>query len=438
MTETTPQTLAALQLGPWPGGVRYDLPTEDVAAHEVSDMQNVRIGTGGQLETRPGTASYGSAAAIAGAPTGTMVAQFNATATTSFVAEVFGAAIYKNVAGTRTAITAALTVTAGDDYTWEWADCNGKIAAVNGQDTDGWVWTGTGNATLLDDDARFTKGRHIAWFDNRLWIGNVNGATYQLWYSDTADIATWGATSYFNFGGVITGLVPAYNALIVHTTDGIYTLSPTGNATTPYHPDHRTEQAGIDGRSCISLPDDSQLMLTREGVYVWTGGGELEKVSYALDGRYWDGLNADRLFKAFAVRVPKRGCVWFFLPYGATQTEMNSVMIYNYERRTEINGRNVGTWYGPYNGWERNAAALINDQPHAVDFDGYLWDHDADEYSDGGAAITQFAETGAPAPYGSHVSVAWAFARHYYNATGDYDLDVTQLGAEIVGVQRLS
>lgn len=426
--------LAAYQLGPWPRAVRYDLPVEEVGPDEVFDMQNVRIGTGGQLETRKGTDSYYDTAAIAGAPTGTLLAEIDVDASTTYVVECFGTKLYKNVSGTRTDITGGLTVTAGDDNTFEWADANGVLVITNGVDTDAKKWTGTGNFSLLDDDARFTKGKHIAWFDNRLWIGNVNGATGQLWYSDTADIETWGATSFYNFGGIILGLVPAHNALIVHTTDGIYTLVPTGNSALPYHPDHRTETAGIDGRTCVSLPGETQLMLQEDGVYEWRGGGELVKVSPQLDGsRYWDEVvrNKARLTQAFAVHYKDASEVWFFLPHGASQTNMNHVMIYNYRLRTQIHGVDVGVWYGPDTGFERNAAALVGGVPHAVDFVGVMHTHDDDVRDDNGANITQFAETGAPAPYGAHVSVGWIAARHYYDAQGDYSLTVQQLAAEI-------
>jgi hypothetical protein len=57
--------------------VRYDIPVEEVKAHELSDMDNTRIGTGGQVEQRPGTQSFHDLAAVNGGATLTMCAQFN-------------------------------------------------------------------------------------------------------------------------------------------------------------------------------------------------------------------------------------------------------------------------------------------------------------------------------------------------------------------------
>lgn len=429
--------LQSLQLGPWFGGVRYDLPVEEVGPYELSDMQNAHIGTAGELTMPSGTLSYESAAALTSAPTLTMAFEFEKDASTTYVVIAAGAALYYYNSGW-SAITGATTLTAGDDNTWERVNCNGTFVMTNGVDTDAIKWTGTGNATTLDDDARFTKAKHCAWFDNRLFMGNVNGATGRLWYSDTADIETWGATSYYNFGGIITGLVPAQNALVVHTTDGLYTLIPTGNATLPYHPQKRTDKAGIDGRSCVALPDDSQLMILKDGVYLWEGGAVLRKVSLALDGRggYWSKLDPDRLSKAFAVRLPQTSVVAFALPYKGTatsQTNMNHIMYYDYRRRTQINGKDVGIWYGPDTGFERNCAALIDDKLHMGDFDGYLWDHDAETYAWNSGPIASFFETGAPPPLGADVSVGWVSARHFYKATGSIDVTVLQKAANIAG-----
>lgn len=398
-------------------------------------MENCRIGTGGQVEQRPGTASYNSLAAVNSGAQLLMCAQFDIDPTTESVVVVVGDKIYDYSGGVWTDRTNGLTVTVASDNTFEWANANGTLVATNGVDTDAFKISG-GNATVLDDNARFSKGKHIAWFDNRLWIGNVNGATGQLWYSDTADIETWGATSFFNFGGIITGLVPTQNALTVHTTDGIYGLYPTGNATLPYNPQKHTNRAGLDGRSIISLQDDTQVMILDDGIYEWRGGAVLDKVSDPLDGGYWPLLDSSRLHKAFAVRYPIENEIWFFLPFkglNSSQSAMNNVMVYNYRKRIVVNGRNMGAWYGPYSGWERNCAALIDEKVHAGGFDGILYDHDSTNKSDAGSNIFATFTTGAPAPVGPDVKVRWLNARHYYDASGDFDITVQQQGAELEG-----
>ena len=418
----------SFQLGPW-RTVRYDLPVEECAADELSDMQNSRIGTGGQVEPRPGTLSYQSAAAITGTNTTAMCAEFDVDASTTYAVLICGAKMYYYSSGWQD-ITGATTITAGDDNTWEWANCNGTMVMVNGVDTDGIKWTGTGNASALDDDSRFTKGKHLAWFDNRLWIGNVNGGTNILWYSDIADIETWGATSFFAFGGIITGLVATQNALTVHTTDGIYTLIPTNNAVNPFIVNHRTGTnqqavplAAIDGRGIVALPGDTQLCILHDGIYQWTGGADLDKISGDLDDGYWDSINKARLFQAFGLFFPRENEVWFALPYGTSQTNMNHIMVYNRARQG---------WHGPYAGWERNCGAIIANKPHLGDFGGVLWDHDAGD-DDNGTAIDSWFETGAPAPLGGDVKVRWLNARYMYDGKGNYTVAADQQGGGIVG-----
>jgi len=357
-----------------------------------------------------------------------MAAQFNSNATTTHVVMVAGTVIYEYTAGWNV-ITGSSGITHNSSKYFEWVNANGTLVALNGLSTDAWKWSGTGNASALDDDGRFSKGTHIAWFDNRLWIGNVNGATNQVWYSDTAAIETWGATSFFNFGGTVNGLVPSQNALVVHTDVGIVTLVSTGNATTPYRANIQTRKAGIAGRSIIALPDDTQLMVLDDGVYRWSGGSELEKISYQLDEGYWPNLNSARLSESFALRFPREDEVWFALPHGSSQTNMNNIMVYS---------RRFDRWHGPYDGWERNCMALIDSTPHAGDFGGILWDHDyTTTYDDAGAPINLVAETGAPAPFGD-VKVRWLNARFYYDSKGPYNLGVTQsIIGESSSVQQL-
>ena len=417
-----PLNANSIQLGPW-NRVRYDIPVEDCAPDEISSMSNVRLGQGGEASQRPGTLSFNSLGAVNSGATLTMCAQYNVTANTDQEVIVAGNKIYDYSSSVWTDRTNGLTVTAGDDNTFEWADANGTLVATNGVDTDAFKISG-GNATALDDNARFSKGKHIAWFDNRLWIGNVNGATNQVWRSNIADIETWGATSFYNFGGIVTALIPSQNALCVHTTEGIYTLIPTGNADTPFISNKQTARAGIDGRSCVALPGDVQLMILEDGIYEWSGGAELVKVSQHLDGGYWPQINVSRLHKAHAVYYPTENEVWFFLPHGLAQTNMDQVMVWNRIKRA---------WHGPYEGFERNCSTLIDNEVHAGDFSGFLLDHAATTDADEGSSINASFETGAPAPLGPDVRVRWLTGRHYYDAQGtDQYVTVIQRGAELV------
>ncbi len=411
-----------VQYGPWTDGVLYSNAVEDVGPKGLSDMWNMRIGSSGQVETRAGTASYQSASALAGTPTVTLCTEFKPNASTTYVVIAAGSALYYYNSGW-SAITGSLTITAGDTNTFESANCNGTLVATNGVDAP-WKWTGAGNATALDVDSRFTTAEHMAWYDNRLWMANTNANTSQLWYSDIGDIETWGATSFYNFQAEITALVPAQNALIVHTRDGISTLIPTGNTTIPYHRQQRTVEAGVNGLSTVSLPADVQLFLQDDGIYSWSGGAQVTKISYQLDDGYWPEINTSALSNAFAIRYPDANEVWFFLPYGTGQTKPNHIVAYN----TRYN-----CWSGP---WEytagRACTGLVSGKPHAGGFDGILYDMEAGT-NDNGSAISWSFTTGSPAPFGSDVRLRWLYARTYFDGAGDYYASVTQDSSGLIG-----
>ena len=420
----------SVQYGPW-RTVRYDVPVEDCAKDEIFEMSNARIGTGGEVRIRQGTASYSDASAIGGTPTLNLAVEFKPDVSNTHVVIAAGNALYRYSSGW-SAITGSTTITAGDGNTFEWADANGTLVITNGVDNDAIKWTGTGNAATLDDDGRFTKGKHIAWFDNRLWIGNVNGATNKLWYSDIADIETWGATSFFIFGGIIRALVPTQNALTVHTTDGIYTVIPTGNAVNPFITNQRTGTnqgrplAAADGRSVVAIPNDIQLMLLDDGIYEWSGGATLNKISKDLDGRYWYNLNKSRFYQSFALYHPDENEVWFMLPYGGSQTKMNHIMVWNTVRQG---------WHGPYEGFERNCVALIDGKPHMGDYGGILWDHESGT-NDNNNSIPSTFETSGQAPYGADVRVRWQQARHFFDGKGAWNVTASQRSADTAGTTK--
>lgn len=420
-----PITSDSIQYGPFKGGVRYDLPAEEVGPSELNAMENVRIAEAGQLEQRPGSSSYQSASALTGGPTVTMAFEFEKDENTTYVLIAAGDKLYYYNSGWSD-ITGSVTITAGNDNTFEACNANGTFIMCNGVDAAPIKWTGTGDAADLDVNSRFTKAKHCTWFDNRLWFANVDGEADRLFYSDTADIETWAATSYYDFGGRITGLVPTQNALIVHTTIGLYTLIATGSATLPYKPNSQTTEAGLDGRSCVALPDDTQFMLMKDGVYKWAGGAQLEKVSYALDGAdYWDNINTDRLTQAFAIHWQQDHEIWWCWQHGAGQVNPNHIMVYDYA---------FDHWEGPFTGVERNCGGIVDNKPHLGCFSGYLWDHDSTDDNDGGAAIVAYAETGALAPYGPDTKVRWIKARHFYEGQlKSYDLSIFQYSQDIAG-----
>ena len=427
-----------IKYGPWNQGVRYDLPPEDITPSGLRKMENTRLNAAAAVERRLGTASYSSESALSGSPTWTAVGEFQIP---GGAAKVFGSAgdkFYEHSTDW-TDRTGSVTITAADDNTFEWVRSFDKLILTNG--VNGPIkWTGSGNISALDVDSRFTTAAHVGYWDNRVWLGNTNANSDRLWYSDAGDPETWGSTAFYNFGAPITAIVPMQNALSVHTEDDIYTLIPTGNTTIPYQQQQRTSsdprnpQRGgtISGRAVVVLPGNVQVFPLEDGIYMWAGGDTIDKVSYALDEGYWDSVETSRLSQSFAIYWATEDEVWFWFPYGANKTKFNDIMVMSTKHRYQdaSTGEVRMAWYGPYrNGtaFERNCAAIINNKPHAGDYDGIVFDHaPADTYNDASSAYDANFMTSALAPLGSDVDLRWLYAKTYFDALGSYTMTVEQ------------
>ena len=428
-----------IKYGPWPQGVRYDLPPEDIAPNGLRQMENARLTAAAAIEKALGTASYQSLAAIAGTPTFTAAGEFQIPGGSKKVFAVAGAKFYEYSSGWVDR-TGAVTITAGDDNTFEWVVAYDHVVLTNGVDAP-FKWTGSGNATVLDVDSRFTTAEHVAFFDNRLWMGNVDTNYDRYWYSNIGDIETWDVLNFNNLGSPIGALQANQNVLAFHTDDFISIAIATGNAVRPYQVQQRTSsdprnpQTGgsISGRAVVTIPGNAQLFPQDDGIYMWAGGDRIEKVSHALDLGYWDTINMSRLGQSFAVFYAQESEVWFWLPYGVGQQNMNHIMVMSTKFRYQdpATGEPRFAWYGPLTGntsaFERNCGAIIDNKPHAGGFAGKLLNHaPANTFNQEGAAYTSYFETAAPAPLGSDVDLRWLYAKTYYDALGDYTVTINQ------------
>jgi hypothetical protein len=427
-----------VQLGPWIGGVRYDRAVEDIENDELSSMENTRIGAGGFVESRLGTVSYQSQAAIAGNPVLTACGEFHVPGGTTSVFIVAGNKFYEYSSGWVDR-TGAITITAANDNTIEWVRAHANLLWTNGTSDGVKKWTGTGtNISDIVMPGSATTANHISYWDNRAWIGGTEDNDDRLWRSGNDDPDTWGATDFHTFGSPITALEPFQNSLSVHTEEGIWALIPTGNAQIPYqqeqrvgnNPDLPLQGGSRSGRAVLSLPNNTQLFILDDGIYMWEGNDEVNKISSPLDLGYWDSLNKARFHQTFAVYYARLNEAWFFLPYGVNQTNMNHVMIYNTE---------LEVWFGPSNNWTRNCASIIARVPHAGGFLGRLFDHaPANTFTDDGGAITpRYFITGAKAPSGPSVRLKWLYAKTYYDSLGDFDVSVEQESSGVSGSSQL-
>ena len=436
------------QLGPWVEGVAYNKAAEDIEEAGVTTMSNMELDTSGELKKRLGTASYEDESPISGNPTVTFCGEFTIPPDTTEVVMIAGARAYRH-SGSAWADQTDGTITAGDDNTFVGAvdEGNGVLLLTNGVNPP-LSKTTTGVFAVADVESQFTAAGTVAHFDNRAWWGSTTtSGTVQydrLWYSDLADNTCIPLKNNIYFGHPITALVPMRESLAVHTENGIFTVTPTGNSEAPFQKEQVTTRGCVSKRGVAVLPGEVQQFVRRDGIYSWDGGDSVEKISHALDGGYWPKIDASRMKHSFVLYYPLKDQTWFWLPYSetsGTQTEMNHIMVWSGVHET---------FFGPYEGgslFTRNCAGLIGGSPHAGTHDssgsigGTVQDHQpAATYNDddnvNGAAIRAYFKTGSPAPEGSANMVRWLYARTYYDATGAFTVTVEQESSGVDGTTK--
>jgi len=426
-------TNQSMALGPWVEGVNLALPPENVNKTAIANGQNIEVGLGGVCKTRAGNTKYISSA-LSGDPTLTATgeAEFSLSSAAKFC--VAGTAWYEDMSGTWTARTGSATITAADDNTWSWVMANGDLFATSNSLADvplKWAAAGGTNVTAAGLSSRFTKAAWLEWWDNRLWYGQTNSNEERAYYSDILTPETIGATSFLNFGTPITGLKGLRTVLTVHSEDAIFIVY-YDNALTKYVQQQRADKGTVAGRSIVVNAQGQMFFLRKDGVYQWDidspvsteMSGMPTKISVPLDGpRYWDSVNQSRMHQAFAIDYQAKNCIWFVIPYGTSQTDMNHILVYDYAQKI---------WYPPYTGVTRNCGAFFDDFPHLGGYDNGLLFKSDDGTSDNGVAINAFFETAAAAAIDPAVEVRWLNAKTAFDITGAHEIYVQQKADSVV------
>jgi hypothetical protein len=425
--------------GPWFGGVDFSLPPEEIGPNAMSNGQDVRVGVGGQGESRKGTTPY-NATAISGGAAYTACGQHEFTASSSKEFAINGANFYEGTSGTWTDRTNSNTITAGNDKTWSFANANGTLIGHNGVSGDIIIkWAAAGNIAALGVSSRFTWAKWWEFFDNRAWAANASTGTDEVWHSDIAAIETWGDTSIFQIGEIVTGIKSIGGLLAVHSENGITGLFPTGSAVAPYSKRPLGSAGTASGRSIVTvqLPDkgELQVFVRKDGIYAFNGVDSV-KISGRLDGdRFWGLVDQTRVKQSFAEHYDLKNEVWFYLPVagavGVTQTIMNKILVYDYQRNI---------FYPPWVGGLNeafNCAGNVDGIPYSGDLsDGFLYKHETGQNDTDGTtsnALVSYFTTGSPPPEGADVTVRWLYAKHGFDILGDYEVSVTYSSPGIPG-----
>ncbi len=421
-----------LTLGPFTGGLVKALPAETVPADTLTDGENIEIGLGGVAKTRSGAAKYISAA-IGSDPTITAVGKAIFSSASSSVFCIANAIFYEDVSGTWTDRTGGVSISTADDDTWSWVNANGDLYATSNSLSDNPIkWAAAaGNIASANLDSRFTNAKWCEWWDNRLWYGHTNANEERVWFSNLLTPETIGATSFLNFGVAVTGLKGLRTGLTVHSEDGIYLVQYNQDLSV-YVQQQRADKGTVAGRSIVVNGQGQMFFIRKDGIYQWDIDSPIateasatpRKISLPLDGAgYWDNLNGARLHQAWAVNYEDRNQIWFGLPYGTSQTDLNHILVYDYAQQI---------FYPPYTGTTRNCGAFFDGNPHLGGYDdGLVYIHDSGT-ADNGTAIDAWFETAAAPAADPSVEVRWLFALISHDVTGDFKVSLTQKADSIV------
>jgi len=184
---------------------------------ELSNGQNIVIDRGGTISKKTGTTLYGN---FLGTTTGILgLFNFVNAAGTQERLAVYDTSIYRDVAGTWTALTGA-TMTTNKAADGAYFPLTDKFYILNGTDA---VVKYTSGASADQTDSSFKKGKYLVHFKNHLLVAGVSGQEDYIWYTDLG-VDTFSANNYFRVEGEVTGLIVYYDVLLIFTKNKIYRL----------------------------------------------------------------------------------------------------------------------------------------------------------------------------------------------------------------------
>ena len=428
----------SILFGPWPGGVNYSQPSEFIRPEELFCMQNTVFDFEASVKSRGGITKHNSSALNSGA-TVTGARHVGWTPTTDTLVAVSGDQFLEDAAKNGTFVDrtgAGVTITAGDENIHSMTFGDGRLMLCNGVDTTPYAQVARlGNLAAQDVDSRFTKPKFVAYWDNRAWWGylTVSGVLTQwrVWRSDVEDVTTYGATNFNNVlsGQIeITGMKPWSDLLAVHfksdDQEGIAAILPSSLSTIPYVVRVLGEKGTIAHNSIQNIPGGKQIFLREDGVYTFRRSDmTYQKISGNLDGpRYWDKVRKDKLFLSHSVLYDKLNQYRLTLPFGSTQDTPNHTIIYDY-----LEDR----WMGPELNFTAGVSFIMDRDLFVGDYDGFIRQHDTANKNDDSSAVDSLFLTGAQKPVDSIQKFRWLAAQHYFDALGNWQVAVQQLGPEV-------
>jgi hypothetical protein len=139
-------------------------------------------------------------------------------------------------------------------------------------------WNGT---TVADASTVAIAGRGLTYYKDRFWTCGTAANPSRLYYSGIADHTSWSLDNYIdvgpNDGGVAEDILPANGGLMIAKSNGLWFLS--GRGPSDFALTKIDNGEGNWGR-CITVTSYGVVVAGTDEVWLWTGSGPAESISY--------------------------------------------------------------------------------------------------------------------------------------------------------------
>jgi hypothetical protein len=373
-----PRRWQAIQIAEW-HGLNEDENPNTLQLGELLVAENVwRLG--GTIGTRPGTVRDPDGdydAAISGAPAVTGLFEFRRSFDSARVlVAVAGSNLYSTDS---TTFTGAVTVTAGQDNLWTFAEHKDQVFAAGGANGDSlWRWTGTGNAAAVtlqsDTNADGVADANVdAKFIFQKWnygfLAGMNGSVpddnpMTVRYSALGDMTSWPIGNTIGGSSAIGGL-SAYGGefttglaehtdnqgdwLLILTNRKLYSVLQTSNPLSPFFIDSEIANGCVSQAAFVNLGTDSgdSIYLSEDGIHSLRqsqqhGARQDRFLSWKIRTTF-RSLRRDRLKYASGAYDPDHGIVVFLVTTGAN-TAHDLLLVLDVKGQDEVTAENA-RWY---------------------------------------------------------------------------------------------
>ena len=292
------------------------------------------------------------------------------------------------------------------------------------------------------------RARYCRPHQHRLWLGKIGAVAgldipdpqSHIWCSNSLDPEGWAKENIVAPAGsdhtAVTGLGNYKDELLVFRRNSISRMNHSGKSAVFHF------REVVHGRGCVAHDTITEgvrggvVFLAEDGVYAFTGSGELQYLSKRIEQSLRRILVRPEIRGAWSCHYPKRRQVWFGLPEGEGASVPDAVWVMDYSTHEPSWSRFV---------WSESDATRILVGGAATDFDGNrifvamgrsdsTWDYveadldntiqDDSNVSGSEIDYPSTYETG-PIAWENNQFNRWRFIRPLFRPTGSHNITCT-------------